>query len=79
MVMNPEPSTPGSEMFTITTTQVLVILETELDFEVKQDYLIKLVIEDTTRGLTGSLFIKVNLICLFIRFIHVSPTFLISL
>ncbi|VDI79459.1 Hypothetical predicted protein [Mytilus galloprovincialis] len=58
-VMIPEPSTPGSEIFTISTSQVLLTLVTELDYEVEQTYTITLRVADTGSGLTGSLVIRV--------------------
>jgi adenine C2-methylase RlmN of 23S rRNA A2503 and tRNA A37 len=53
--MTPEPYTPGSETFTITTTEVLVTLESELDFEVTQSYTLILKVVDTGTTSTGSL------------------------
>ena len=63
VVMTPEPYTPGSETFTITTTEVLVTLESELDFEVTQSYTLILKVVDTGTTSTGSLVIRVNTYC----------------
>ncbi|XP_052067581.1 uncharacterized protein LOC127706896 isoform X1 [Mytilus californianus] len=60
-VLIPEPSTPGSEMFTISTSEVLLTLVTGLDYEVEQTYTIKLRVADTGSGLTGSLVIRVSI------------------
>jgi len=60
VVMTPEPYTPGSETFTIITTDVLVTLESELDFEVTQSYTLILKVVDTGTTSTGSLVIRVN-------------------
>lgn len=60
--MIPEPSTPGTEMFTISTSQVLLTLVTELDYAVEQTYTLTLGVADTGSGLTGSLIIRVSLI-----------------
>ncbi|VDI75919.1 thrombospondin 2/3/4/5 [Mytilus galloprovincialis] len=59
-VMIPEPSTPGTEMFTISTSQVLLTLVTELDYAVEQTYTLTLGVADTGSGLTGSLIIRVS-------------------
>lgn len=56
----PETNTTGTEMFTITTQEVLITLITELDYEVKQSYTLKLRVTDQGTGLSGHLIVDVG-------------------
>ena len=59
-ITTPEPVIPGSESFRITSTHVLVPLQTKLDYEVNAYYSLVLQVEDETMALTGSLIIRVG-------------------
>ena len=59
-ITTPEPVIPGSESFHITSTDVLVTLQTKLDYEVNDYYSLVLQVEDQTMALTGSLIIRVG-------------------
>jgi len=58
-ILTPEPVIPGAESFRITSTDVLVTLQTQLDYEVNDYYSLVLQVEDETMALTGSLIIRV--------------------
>ncbi|XP_071121963.1 uncharacterized protein [Mytilus edulis] len=57
----PEPNNAAMETFTITTTQALVTLATELNFEVAESYNLVFRVIDTNAAQTGSLVVKVKI------------------
>ena len=65
-ITTPAPVIPGTESFRITSTDVLVTLQTKLDYEVNDYYTLVLQVEDETLALTGSLIIRVRYILFFV-------------
>ena len=59
----PDPVNSASEDFTIATSQVLLTLATELNYEVAQSYYLIFKVVDTPASKTGSLVVKVTAKC----------------
>jgi hypothetical protein len=60
----PDPVNSASEDFTIATSQVLLTLATELNYEVAHSYYLVFKVIDTIASKTGSLVVKVTVILL---------------
>ena len=65
-ITTPEPVIPGSESFRITSRDVLVTLQTKLDYEENNYYTLVLQVEDETMALTGPLIIRVGYMLFFV-------------
>ncbi len=59
--INPEMTQTGTETFSITTNSALFMLDTELDFEANERYVVIMeVIDNGKSGITGQIVVRVN-------------------